>query len=184
MKLHLGCGARHIPGLEWIHIDLADYPHIDYRESFDRLPLIPSTSVDLIYCCHALTYFHHEEIPSILKEWKRVLKPKGVLRLSVPEFPTLVEVWYASEYDITKVRGPILGYWKVGGTDQYITYKTLFDYYTLKRVLAQAGFINIKRWDWRKTEHSHIDDYSQAYYPHMDKANGILISLNLECNAP
>jgi predicted SAM-dependent methyltransferase len=30
IKLHLGCGKRYIPG--FIHIDLADYPHIDYKE--------------------------------------------------------------------------------------------------------------------------------------------------------
>ena len=28
--------------------------------------------------------------------------------------------------------------------------------------------------------HIDYDDYSQAYYPHMDKDNGILISLNVE----
>jgi len=27
-----------------------------------------------------------------------------------------------------------------------------------------------------------LDDYSQAYVPHMDKENGILISLNVECH--
>ena len=35
---------------------------------------------------------------------------------------------------------------------------------------------------WRETEHSQFDDHSQAYVPHMDKENGVLISLNVECN--
>jgi hypothetical protein len=35
---------------------------------------------------------------------------------------------------------------------------------------------------WRETEHAHVDDFSQAYIPHMDKENGILISLNIECD--
>ena len=39
----------------------------------------------------------------------------------------------------------------------------------------------IKKYNWRKTEHSMFDDHSQAYLPHMDKENGILISLNVEC---
>ena len=33
---------------------------------------------------------------------------------------------------------------------------------------------------WRDTEHFYIDDYSQTYYPHLDKVNGKLMSLNME----
>jgi hypothetical protein len=50
--------------------------------------------------------------------------------------------------------------------------------------LESAGFTDVRRYDWRETEHAHIDDYSQAYIPHMDKENGILISLNVECAKP
>jgi len=42
------------------------------------------------------------------------------------------------------------------------------------------GFKDIKRYDWRKTEHFYVDDYSQTYYPHMDKEDGKLMSLNVE----
>ena len=31
-----------------------------------------------------------------------------------------------------------------------------------------------------RLKHSDIDDYSQAYIPHMDKDNGTLMSLNVE----
>ena len=44
-----------------------------------------------------------------------------------------------------------------------------------------CDFKNVKLWDWREVEHSNFDDYSQAYIPHMDKENGTLISLNIEC---
>ena len=47
----------------------------------------------------------------------------------------------------------------------------------------EAGFARVRRWDWRATEHAGIDDYSQAYLPHMDKENGTLVSLNLEAIA-
>ena len=40
---------------------------------------------------------------------------------------------------------------------------------------------NIDKYDWSKTEHSKFDDHSQAFLPHMDKQNGTLISLNVEC---
>jgi hypothetical protein len=46
--------------------------------------------------------------------------------------------------------------------------------------LKKAGYKNIKRWDWRKVDHGKFDDHSQAYIPHMDKKNGVMISLNIQ----
>ena len=52
----------------------------------------------------------------------------------------------------------------------------------MNKVLNEVGFKNIKSWDWQEffKEQKDFDDHSQAYYPHMDKENGILISLNIE----
>ena len=41
---------------------------------------------------------------------------------------------------------------------------------------------NIKKYNWRNKSHSDFDDHSQSYLPHLDKENGYLISLNIECN--
>ena len=46
--------------------------------------------------------------------------------------------------------------------------------------LKDIGFKKVSRYDWRDTEHAYVDDFSQAYYPHMDKENGIQHSLNVE----
>ena len=43
------------------------------------------------------------------------------------------------------------------------------------------GMREVNHYDWRDTEHSEFDDHSQAYLPHMDKDNGTLMSLNVEC---
>ncbi len=50
MKLHLGCGRRHIPG--FVHIDVVDHPHIDHQCSVDSLSFLADDSVELIYNCH------------------------------------------------------------------------------------------------------------------------------------
>ena len=50
----------------------------------------------------------------------------------------------------------------------------------LKLILNKSGFSNIDYYNWNNTEHKDFDDHSQAYIPHMDKENGILISLNIE----
>jgi len=81
-KINLGCGWRNF-GSEWIHIDGGDYDHLDYIDitklEFDN------NSVDLIYASHVLEYFDINEVKDLLREWRRVLKPGGELRVAVPE---------------------------------------------------------------------------------------------------
>ena len=55
---------------------------------------------------------------------------------------------------------------------------------SLASVLGESGFKNVRRYDWRQVEHCGIDDFSQAYVPHMDKSQGQLISLNVEADKP
>jgi len=47
-------------------------------------------------------------------------------------------------------------------------------------VLKSVGIESVERYDWRDTEHADFDDHSQAYIPHMDKENGVLVSLNVQ----
>ena len=107
MKLHLGCGKRYIPG--YIHIDAVPFEHIDQVCSIDRLEFLENDSVEVIYGCHVLEHFKRKETPAVLKEWYRILKPGGTLRLAVPDFRALVEVYQKSDGDIEAVIGPIFG---------------------------------------------------------------------------
>lgn len=177
MKLHLGCGRRHIPG--YVHIDVVDYPHVDHVSSIDNLSFLQDGSVELIYNCHVLEHFKRREVNRVLREWYRVLAPGGVLRVSVPDFAALCEVYVRSR-DLGLVIGPIFGRQDY----LYNIHYNLFDFDTLKAQLEQAGFSQIRRYDWRETEHAQVDDYSQAYIPHMDKERGVLVSLNVECRRP
>ncbi|MBU2529223.1 methyltransferase domain-containing protein [bacterium] len=174
MKLHLGCGKRYIPG--FVHIDVVPFPHVDHATTIDNLSMIGDNSVDLIYHCHVLEHFKRQDVSRVLKEWHRVLKPGGVLRTSVPDFDKLVEV-YQKYKDLKLIVGPLYG--KLDYL--YNIHYNVFDYKVLSADLAAAGFSDVHRYDWRKTEHADIDDYSQAYIPHMDRENGVLISLNVEC---
>ena len=72
----------------------------------------------------------------------------------------------------------------VGGQrDQYDFHGMIFDEDLLSMSLLEVGFKNVQHWDWRQVEHGAIDDYSQAYLPHLDKEHGRLMSLNLEASA-
>ena len=179
IKLHLGCGAKYIPG--FIHIDQNPYDHLDYISNVAKLSMFPSKSVDLIYASHLLEYFHREEVDNVLAEWYRVLYSGGLLRLAVPDFDSIIKVYLKySDLDHRGILGPLYGKWPQQNKENAVYHRTVYDYKSLKRVLERTGFNHIKRYDWRKTEHADVDDYSQAYIPHMDRKNGIQISLNVE----
>lgn len=178
MRLHLGCGKRYIDG--FVHVDLDDFPHIDYRHDITELPMFEDGSVELIYCCHAFEYFDRQQVPQVLREWWRVLEPGGTLRLAVPDFDALIEVYHRTG-ELSKIIGPLYGRFAVAGVPGGCLYhKTVYNSDDLRGMLESAGFTNVHRYDWRQTLHRDYDDYSQAYFPHMDKENGLLISLNVE----
>jgi len=179
--LHLGCGKRFIPG--YIHVDLDNYSHIDYQARLDDLSMFEDNSVDLIYSSHALEYFDRIEVRSVLAEWRRVMKTNAVLRLAVPDFEALIQI-YMNTNDLNNILGPLFGRIKVKSPDSetVLYHKTVYDFQNLKNLLEENGFGDVRRFDWRETELIDYDDYSQAYFPHMDKENGQLVSLNVEAN--
>jgi hypothetical protein len=83
---------------------------------------------------------------------------------------------YNQTGDLKLIMGPLFGRQDY----LYNIHYNIFDRPTLTAALTDAGFVYIEPYDWRKTEHAQIDDYSQAYFPHMDKEHGTPISLNLE----
>ena len=179
VKLHLGCGERYLPG--YIHIDINKFDHVDFISSVDDLNMYENETVDEIYASHLLEYFDKYESQDVLAEWKRVLKKNGKLRLAVPNFSKLVDV-YKSTNEISNVIGPIIGRWEINQSEK-IYHKQIFDFESLKFQLEEAGFKEIKYWDWKEfiLNYPNYDDHSQAYFPHMDKEKGVHVSLNLIC---
>ena len=175
IKINMGCGPRNF-GKSWIHIDGGDYDHLDHENIF-ILPFQDNT-VDLLYASHVIEYLDGEEVKILLKEWCRVLKKGGILRVAVPNFKILAELYTSGEISLNQVLGPLYGKMLMGS--QKIYHRTTYDFNSLKFLLEELNLINIRKYDWRKTCHSSFDDHSQAYIPHMNKENGVLISLNVE----
>jgi len=177
-RINMGCGWRNF-GHDWIHIDGGDYEHLDYKTGVIEIPQLENESADLIYASHVIEYFDRNEVTEVLLEWKRILKPGGTLRLAVPNFAILSSLYLEGKIKLGNALGPLYGRMEMDGG--YIYHKTTYDFESLKLLLDSLGFENIRMYDWRETEHAHFDDHSQAYFPHMDKENGTLISLNMEC---
>lgn len=162
VKINMMSGKRDF-GKDWIHIDSQKFDHIKgsdiYLKNFE-------SEIDLIYCSHGIAYFDRDEVLGLLMAWKRVLKPGGVLRIATPDWAVL-----------RRMAVPLLGplYGKMNEPSIY--HKTVYDYKSLKKVLEVCGFKNIGWYNHKRTEHAQFDDHSAAYF------KGVLISLNVECNA-
>ena len=173
IKLNMGCGKRNF-GKDWIHIDKANFSHIDHQDIFN----FPYDNIDLIYASHLLSYFDFDELNLLLSYWRSKMVSNGILRIGVPDFKKM-SFLYNNGWSLSNFIGPIYG--KMACNDDIIFHKTCFDNELLSNILKKNGFKNIREWDHKKVDHGKYDDHSQAYLPHMDKEKGTLISLNLEC---
>ena len=108
----------------------------------------------------------------MLKRWFELLKPNGKLRLAVPNFESICK-YYSKTNDLQSLIGLLYGGQDYDENYHYIT----FDKPSLTRILTETGFRYIEFYD---SETIPGDDFSKSYLPHMDKENGILMSLNLE----
>jgi predicted SAM-dependent methyltransferase len=181
IKINMGCYIRNF-GKDWVHIDAGDYPHLDYKMDVSGKMPFEDNTVSLIYSSHVIEYFDREKIIDVLAEWRRILMPSGTIRLAVPDFEAMSKLYVEGKFPLKNFLGPLYGKMKMG--EETIYHKTVYDFESLKKLLESLGFINVRRYDWRKTEHAEFDDHSQAYLPHMDKEHGTLISLNIEADKP
>lgn len=174
LKLHLGSGAKAVPG--YINVDIQLLAGVDMACDLRALPFADNT-VDFIYSCAAIEHFSRHEWRDVLTEWCRLLKPGCILRLSTADFAAACDQ-YREQGNVEELLGLVVG----GQKDPWDRHGMIFDFDLLRDGLEAAGFTDIRRYDWRDTELGEmgIDDYSQAYLPHMDKENGRLMMLNVE----
>jgi len=57
----------------------------------------PDNSISSVYTSHVLEHFYPEELPSILRECHRVLRPDGGLRIVVPDMGAAVRAYLAGQ---------------------------------------------------------------------------------------
>jgi predicted SAM-dependent methyltransferase len=168
-KLHLGCGTKHLEG--YTNIDIRYLPGVDEINNIRFLRNYKNNTVDEIYACHVLEHFSRWEYKDVLKRWFEILKPGGQLRLAVPDFSSICS-YYIKTGDLKSLIGLMYGGQDYDENYHYVT----FDYDTLSNDLKEIGYSTTTEWD---TEKYDSDDFSKAYLPHMDKENGILMSLNI-----
>lgn len=93
--LNVGCGPCAAPG--WINCDLRPHGGLNLRSNLCRGLPIASNSLDCIAAIHVLQDLAWTEIPPVLQELHRVLRPGGVLRLAVPDLDKAIRAYLAKD---------------------------------------------------------------------------------------
>jgi predicted SAM-dependent methyltransferase len=132
MKLNIGDAGKDFPGYTGI-----DASRGDKAEDLSRFE---DSSVDEVRASHVFEHFGHRESAAVLKEWVRVLKPGGVLKIAVPDFKVIAEQF------LLGAELPIEKYVMGAQVDAHDFHKSVFDAETLRGLMKQAGLIGIRRW--------------------------------------
>lgn len=135
LKLNLGAG----PVEQW----LEGYRNLDGKNGDNLFPLPnPDDSIGEIRASHCLEHFPAATVLDVLKEWVRVLKPEGWLKIAVPDFRYIAEAYLGKRSTPHSLQSYLMG----GQVDERDYHKSLFDETSLTDMLKQAGLVDIQRW--------------------------------------
>lgn len=151
IKLHLGCGKIVKPG--WKNLDIEPPQGAIVCDLRGPIPE-QSNTVDYIFNEHFIEHLNREEGVRLLRECYRVLKPKGVLRISTPDL-WMLAIWYQ--------QGPINqwpGTWEPKTPAQFMNeamrlwgHQFLYDMEELSNALNEAGFKELLSENHGESEH-------------------------------
>ena len=85
MKLNIGCGSRILAG--WTNCDIERHPEATRAPEIlcdaRKIPLADGCA-ETVMAIHVFEHFYRWEADAVLQEWRRLLKPGGLLILELP----------------------------------------------------------------------------------------------------
>jgi predicted SAM-dependent methyltransferase len=160
--LNVGCGYplrqklhHHFHGPEWQEVRLDADPVVqpDIVCSMTDMRPVAGASVDAVWSSHNLEHLHRHEVPLALGEFIRVLKPGGLLLVTLPDLQRVAEMVVADRLEheaYISPSGPITPLDMIFGHTASLAHgrllmahKTGFTATTLERMLINAGFVDI-----------------------------------------
>lgn len=140
VRLNIGGGDTDLPG----------FITVDRKNGSEAFPLgLPDECADEVYASHVLEHFAREEVPRVIAEWWRVVKPGGRLRISTPDVTRVAEMIARREpfidgSGVRKSWGAVLS---GGQTDENDYHRSHMDYADLARMLGALGGVCIRQFE-------------------------------------
>jgi SAM-dependent methyltransferase len=162
--LHVGCGPYYpnslpetFPSNEWqeVRLDIDPAVRPDIIGSIIDMSAVPSESVDAVYSSHNVEHVYYHQVPLVLAEFHRVLKPEGFAMILVPDIEIVAEAVAKGNLEESPLyispAGPIAaidifyGLRKAIATgNYYMAHHTAFTAQSLEGKMQQAGFRSLE----------------------------------------
>ena len=144
LRLNIG-GTERREG--WKILNAVPGAEVDYVGDFTHLAEFADASVDEVYASHVLEHIGYAgELPDALGHIYRILKPDGILRVSVPDMDLLFRLYLDPDSDQSR-RWEIMRMVFGGQIDAFDYHKAGFGWDSLSWHLRQFGFRDIQRVD-------------------------------------
>lgn len=141
IRLNVGAGGRRLKG--YTGVDIVKRPGADIIAPAHKIPLADGSCEEII-AIHIWEHFYRWQCDGVLKEWRRLLAPGGLLIL---ELPNLIK---ACQNILSGVEGKHpdqLGMWACYGDprqeDEFMSHRWGWTPITLTAILRQQGFVDI-----------------------------------------
>lgn len=145
IKLNLGCGKKVLDG--YINIDIVSSPKAAREPEILcdlRKLTLEDDYADEAIAIHVIEHFYVWEVCDVLIEWRRVLKPGGLLVIECPDI-------LKSARNLLDRTPPQESIWGIYGDplecNEYMSHKWGWTPETLTLYLQQAGFGKIREAD-------------------------------------
>ena len=150
--LNVGCGPY--PKPEFINLDYTWNPNIDICWDITRKPYpLESGSLEGIYTEHCLEHIEFKDMKENLKEFYRLLKPGGVVRIVMPDGEIYLDIYQRRKQGSTELmpfeEGYISPMARINGIFRNHGHRFIYDFETMKRLMEEVGFKTIKKCSYR-----------------------------------